>query len=78
MAAADNFAAQWCFWERQAVNMCQLVLTVLSKNAESPEILCALSLPVTEATNIGLNCFLGLMVKCSCVEGLGCCSSTTT
>ena len=44
---------------------------------ESSEILCALSLPVTEATDSGLKALVGLMVKCSSLELPGCCSSTT-
>ena len=31
--------------------------------------LCELSLPATEATGGGSMCLLGLMVKCSCLEG---------
>ena len=38
--------------------------------------LCAISSPVTEATDSGLKLLLGLMVKCSCLEVLGCCSPT--
>ena len=38
------------------------------KNAENPEMLCALSSPVTEATDGGLKCLARLMVKCTCLE----------
>ena len=48
------------------------------KILESPEMLCALSLPVTEATEGGLKCLIGLMVTRSCLEVPGCCLSTTT
>ena len=34
--------------------------------------------PVTEATDGGLNTLIRLMVKCSCLEVPGCCSSTAT
>ena len=40
---------------------------------ESPEMLCTLSSPVTEPTDGGLKCFVGLMMKCSCLEVPGCC-----
>ena len=40
---------------------------------ESPEMLCALSLPVTEAIDGGLKCLVALMVKCSLLAVLGCC-----
>ena len=52
--------------------------SVISKMLESPEMLCALSSPVTEATDDGLKDLLRLMMKCSCLEVLGCWSSTTT
>ena len=39
--------------------------------------LCWLSLAVAEATEGGLNCFAGVSVKVSGLEGLACWSSTT-
>ena len=44
---------------------------------ESPEMLCALYLPVTEATNGGLKTLLGLMVKRSYLKVLDSCLSIT-
>ena len=41
-----------------------------------PGMLCELSSLVTEATNSGLKLFLGLVVKCSCLEVPSWCSST--
>ena len=41
------------------------------------EMLCALSSPVTEATDGELKVLVGLMVECSCLEVAGCCLSTT-
>ena len=49
---------------------------IFTKMLESPEILCALSSPVTEATDDGLKALDGLMVKYSCLEVMGSCSST--
>ena len=37
--------------------------------------MCELSSPLTEATDGGLKLLLGLMVKCSCLEVAGFCSS---
>ena len=37
--------------------------------------LCELSFPVTDPTGGRLDLFLGLMVKCSCLGVLGCCST---
>ena len=45
---------------------------IFPKSQESPEILCELSFPVTEAIEGGLELLLGLMVKCSCLEVPGC------
>ena len=39
--------------------------------------LCGLSLPVADATNNGLKCFVGINVKVSGLEGPACWSSTT-
>ena len=38
----------------------------------------ALSSPLTEASDGRLKCLVGLMVKCSCLEVLGCCSLIST
>ena len=46
------------------------------KMLENPEMLCALSLPVKDASDSVWKTLLGLMVKCSCLEVSGCCSST--
>ena len=46
---------------------------VFPKMLDSPEMLCALSLPES-----GLKTLLGLMVICSCLEVRGCCLSTAT
>ena len=39
---------------------------------------CELSLPVAEATDGGLNCFVVVSMKVSGIEGPACWSSTTT
>ena len=45
---------------------------IFSKSLERPEMLCALSSPLTEATDGGLKALLGLMVKCSHLQAQGC------
>ena len=44
---------------------------------KSPGVLCWLSVPLAEATDSGLTCFVGVSVKVSGVEGPGCSSTTT-
>ena len=44
---------------------------------ESPDILCRLSLPVTEATDGGLKCFVSVKVNISGLEGPACWLSMT-
>ena len=39
-----------------------------TKKLESPDLLCALSSPVAEATDGGLKCFVGISVKGSSLE----------
>ena len=46
---------------------------IFLKMLEIPEMLCTLSLPVTEATGSGLKVLAGQMGKCSCLEVPGCC-----
>ena len=47
------------------------------KTAGDPDMSCECSSPVAETTDGRLNCFVGLRVKVSSVEGPGCWSSTT-
>ena len=48
------------------------------KKLESPDMLCWLSLPVAEASDEGLKCFIGVNVNISGLEGPVCRLSTTT
>ena len=70
MAATEALAARWWLEERRAVDLCQLVLTVevssyvgsscltvYSQNCKRiPRCCCALSSPMTEATEDGWKC----------------------
>ena len=42
------------------------------KKLDGPDMLCELSLPVAEATDGALRCFVGVSVIVSCFQGLAC------
>ena len=46
---------------------------IFPNRLESLEMLCALSSPVTDATDVGLNVFIRMIVKFTCPKVLGCC-----
>ena len=58
LAAEEALAAGWLEERRKMI--------------ESPEMLCARCVPMTEATDGGLKTLLELMVKCCCLEVKGC------
>ena len=47
-----------------------MTIDIFPKKTEGPDMLCELSLPVAEATDGGLMCFVWVSVKVSSLEGL--------